>query len=320
MDVLYERCCGLDVHKRSVTACRLMPGRGRAAEQGDAHLRHDDGGLCWPWATGWRHGGVTHVAMESDRGLLEAGLEPARGAVHACCWSTPPTSRWCPGASATSGTPSGWPTCCAMGCCAPSFVPDRPARELRELTRYRSSLGPRAHRRGQPAAEDAGGGQHQAGQRGQRRDRGLGAGDAGELVAGHEDAAALAELARGAVAAQAGRLGAGPDRPHERPPALHGRPSTWPTSTRWTSRSPPWARRSRSGCALLSRNWPSSTRSPASGRWSAEVILAEIGTDMSRFPDRGASGQLGGDVSGARRERRQAPLAARRAKAAPGCG
>ena len=26
MDVIYERCCGLDVHKRSVAACLIVPG------------------------------------------------------------------------------------------------------------------------------------------------------------------------------------------------------------------------------------------------------------------------------------------------------
>ena len=27
MDVIHERCCGLDVHKRTVVACLLTPGR-----------------------------------------------------------------------------------------------------------------------------------------------------------------------------------------------------------------------------------------------------------------------------------------------------
>ena len=59
---------------------------------------------------------------------------------------------------------------------------------------------------------------------------------------------------------------------------------------------------------------------PGVGRWSAEVILAEIGPDMGRFPDGGAPGVLGGDVSGARRERRQAPLRQDPQGVAPGCG
>ena len=29
MEVVYERCAGLDVHKKSVTACRIIPAAGR---------------------------------------------------------------------------------------------------------------------------------------------------------------------------------------------------------------------------------------------------------------------------------------------------
>ena len=29
MEVSYERCAGLDVHKKSVTACRITPAAGR---------------------------------------------------------------------------------------------------------------------------------------------------------------------------------------------------------------------------------------------------------------------------------------------------
>jgi transposase len=29
VDVMYERCCGLDVHKQTVVACVLEPGSGR---------------------------------------------------------------------------------------------------------------------------------------------------------------------------------------------------------------------------------------------------------------------------------------------------
>ena len=59
-----------------------------------------------------------------------------------------------------------------------SFVPDRPQRELRELTRYRTALVRERTRGGQPAAEDAGRGQHQAGRGGHRHPGQVGAGDA----------------------------------------------------------------------------------------------------------------------------------------------
>ena len=42
MDIMYERCCGLDVHKQTVVACVLLPER-TAARQGDPHVWHDDG-------------------------------------------------------------------------------------------------------------------------------------------------------------------------------------------------------------------------------------------------------------------------------------
>jgi transposase len=28
MDVVYERCCGLDIHKRTIVACVIVPGAG----------------------------------------------------------------------------------------------------------------------------------------------------------------------------------------------------------------------------------------------------------------------------------------------------
>ena len=37
---------------------------------------------------------------------------------------------------------------------------------------------------------------------------------------------------------------------------------------------------------------------PGIGRWTAEVILAEIGTDMTRFPSAGQLAELGRHVSG----------------------
>ena len=37
LDVLYARCAGLDLHKRTVVACRIMPGPGgRAVREGGA--------------------------------------------------------------------------------------------------------------------------------------------------------------------------------------------------------------------------------------------------------------------------------------------
>ncbi len=64
MEVVYERCCGLDVHKRTVVACLLTPGPGGRPTKAirtfstmtDELLQLAD----WLAAAG-----CTHVAMES---------------------------------------------------------------------------------------------------------------------------------------------------------------------------------------------------------------------------------------------------------------
>lgn len=64
MDVLYERCCGIDVDKKFVTACCLTPGRGgRPTREVRTFETMTDGLLA---LRGWLEtGGITHVVMES---------------------------------------------------------------------------------------------------------------------------------------------------------------------------------------------------------------------------------------------------------------
>lgn len=64
MDVLYAICCGLDVHKASVTACLRRGGRGGRVTKETRTVgttTADLLGLC-DWLVG---AGCTHVAMES---------------------------------------------------------------------------------------------------------------------------------------------------------------------------------------------------------------------------------------------------------------
>ena len=64
MEVLHERCCGLDVHKKTVVACLLTPGlRGQPAKATRTFSTMTTDVLAmadWLAATG-----CTHVAMES---------------------------------------------------------------------------------------------------------------------------------------------------------------------------------------------------------------------------------------------------------------
>ena len=72
MDVIYPRCCGLDVHKRGVVACLVTPGpNGAPAKDVRAFGTMTDDLLALSdWLT---TAGCTHVAGEHRR-LLEAGL------------------------------------------------------------------------------------------------------------------------------------------------------------------------------------------------------------------------------------------------------
>jgi transposase len=64
MDIVHARCCGLDVHKRTVVACLLIstPGRELSKEVRTFSAMTDDLLRLLDWLTS---AGCTHVAMES---------------------------------------------------------------------------------------------------------------------------------------------------------------------------------------------------------------------------------------------------------------
>src|SRR3954468_14094444 len=138
MDVIYRRCCGLDVHKREVVACVVTTG-----PDGTPGKTIRAFGTMTPdilaladWLAAHE---VSHVAMESTGvywkpiwNLLEDQFElllvnarhvkavPGRKTdVRDCEWLA---------------------DLLRHGLLTGSFVPNRPQRELRELTRYRTSL------------------------------------------------------------------------------------------------------------------------------------------------------------------------------------
>ena len=63
MEVLYARCCGLDVHKESISACVLVVEGGKR----EKHMRRvgTTTGAILELSDGLRQMQVTHVAMES---------------------------------------------------------------------------------------------------------------------------------------------------------------------------------------------------------------------------------------------------------------
>jgi transposase len=64
VEALYERCCGLDIHKKLVVACLITPGPKGAAQKEVRSFgtMTDDLLRLGDWLDAH---GVTHVAMES---------------------------------------------------------------------------------------------------------------------------------------------------------------------------------------------------------------------------------------------------------------
>ena len=284
MEVLYERCCGLDVHQKTVVACLIVPGPGGepAKEIRTFGTMTDDLLALASWLAG---AGCTHVAMESTGvywkpiwNLLEGRFElllanarhieavPGRKTdVRDCEWIA---------------------DLLRHGLLRASFVPGRAERELRELTRYRTSLVRErtaevnrlqktlegANIKLAAVATDITG----------KSPREMLA----ALVRGSTDTATLAGLARGRLREkipQLERALAGCVGPHQRfLVARHLAHIDFLDEA---------IEQVRAEVAARVRPFEDTVRRldtiPGVGRRTAEVLLAEIGADMGRFPSAG---------------------------------
>jgi transposase len=134
VSVMHERCCGLDVHKKTVVACVLTPGGSTTRTYSTM-----TGELC-ELADWLLSEGVTHVAMESTGvywkpiyNLLE-GLDFTLLVVNSQHMKAVPGRK-------TDVKDAEWiADLLRHGLLRGSYVPDRAERELRELVRYRRSL------------------------------------------------------------------------------------------------------------------------------------------------------------------------------------
>jgi transposase len=281
MEVLFERCCGLDIHKRTVVACLVVPGSTGAPTKDvrsfgtmtDELLQLAD----WLSAAG-----CTHVAMESTGvywkpiwNLLEGQFELLL--VNARHVKAVPGRK-------TDAKDCEWVAdLLRHGLLRGSFVPDRGQRELRELTRYRTSLVQERSaevNRLQKTLEGAN----------------IKLGDVAtdimglssrqmlaSIASGETDAAALAQLAQGRLRDKVPTLEralAGCAGPHQR--FLLARQlahidfldaSVAEVSAEIAARLRPCEDKMERLATI-----------PGIGRRTAEVLIAEIGTDMSRFP------------------------------------
>lgn len=140
MEVLHDRVAGLDVHKATVVACVRTPGEGRkrTVETKEFETFLDGLERLRDWLVSH---GVTHVAMEAT-GIYWRPvwyvLEEAAG-MEVLLVNTR-NMRMVPGRK-TDVSDAGWiAQLVEVGLVRGSFVPPQVIRELRDLTRYRKRL------------------------------------------------------------------------------------------------------------------------------------------------------------------------------------
>lgn len=137
METIVERPAALDVHKAQVTACVRVPGAGGAREQHVAEFATTVRGLLTlrDWLASF---GVTQVVMEASGvywkapwAILEDEFE--------CMLVNARHVKQVPGRKTDVGDAEWLCRLLEAGLLRASFVPPKPIRELRNLTRYRKT-------------------------------------------------------------------------------------------------------------------------------------------------------------------------------------
>jgi transposase len=138
MDVLVERCCGLDVHKKLVVACVIItPPNGEPERTGHSFGTMTEDLLK---LADWREAcGVSHVAMEST-GVYWQPIWNLREDRFALVLVNAQHVHQVPGRKTDVRDCEWLAELLRHGLLRGSFVPPRPQRELRELVRYRTAL------------------------------------------------------------------------------------------------------------------------------------------------------------------------------------
>jgi transposase len=156
MQILYSRCCGIDVHKDSVTVCVLV-----YSDRPEPEVRKKEFATYFKallnlkiWLLAQK---VTHVAMESTGVYWKPVWQALEGSFELIL-ANPYQVKNIPGKK-TDARDSQWlAELLAHGLIKPSFVPPRETREQRDLTRYRVKLTEernRIHNRIHKVLEDA---------------------------------------------------------------------------------------------------------------------------------------------------------------------
>jgi len=139
MEILYGICCGLDVHKDSITACLRRLGRGGRVTQELRPFGTTTGELLvlldWLVAAG-----CTHVAMESTGVYWKPVCNILEGHFQQVLVVNAQHIKALPGRKKDTLDAEWIAQLLQHGLLRGSFIPPAPIRDLREATRYRKQL------------------------------------------------------------------------------------------------------------------------------------------------------------------------------------
>jgi transposase len=139
MEIVHARCCGLDVHKKSVVACVLISQPDGLIERQVRTFKTMTADLLElaDWLSSL---GVTHVALESTGVYWRPVFNILEDGERTLLLVNPQHMRAVPGKK-TDVRDSEWlANLLRHGLLRASFIPPAPIRAIRELTRYRKTL------------------------------------------------------------------------------------------------------------------------------------------------------------------------------------
>jgi transposase len=284
MDVVYARCCGIDIHKKIAVACVIVsePKGPPRKEIRTFGTMTDDLLALADWLAAE---GVTHIAMESTGVYWKAPFNLLEGQFEVLL-ANAQHIKTVPGRKTDVKDAEWIADLLRHGLLKASFVPDRPQRELRELTRYRTALIRERSAEANRLQKTLEGANIKLGDVATnvlgRSARQMLEG----LVAGSADPSTLAQLARGRMREkipQLERALAGHFAAHQRFMVAQQLAhidyldeAIDRVSTEVAERLAPFE-------STIERL----DVVPGVGRRTAEILLSEIGTDMRRFPTAG---------------------------------
>src|SRR5688572_9912125 len=139
MDVKYERCCGIDVHERTVVACVIISGTQKGEVEKETRTyatMTDDLGALAQWL---QAKGVTPVAMESTGVYWKPVFNLLEGQLAVIVVNAERTKAL--RGRKTDVADAEWiADLLRHGLLQGSFIPSAQQRALRDLTRFRTSL------------------------------------------------------------------------------------------------------------------------------------------------------------------------------------